>query len=231
MMRMNRLFLVSAVALATGGCETMQQTGYTGDVVTAYGNETGPRRFIKADMRIGCATVLAVRNLNQQPAYDMQYESQFGSASGSADIASLGVQTGVLGVGAAVAGMLATDAVVSEARPTERQIKLLRVPTNAQMVKAVKLGLDDGAEVNLPLLDAPKLSFGSKYKVGGRYMVYYSPTFENLQVIKGALKDKYESPEEGAKDLERFCKRTLTDDKAKAVLAANANKVDESKVY
>lgn len=223
--------MVSMLAVGLGGCETIQQTGYTGEVVTSYGNETGPRRFIKADTRIGCATVVSLRNVNQTPTYDMKYEAQFGSPSGSADIASMGVQLGVVGVGAAVVGMLATDVATREMRSTQRQIKLLRVPTNIEMVKATKLRLDDGTEVHLPLLDAPKLSFGSRYKVGGRYMVFYSPTFDNLQVVKGTLKDKYESPADEARDLERFCKRTLADDTAKAVLAAHANKVDETKIY
>ena len=223
---------VVALGASLGGCTiNVQPVGYTGEVVKAYGNETGPRRFVKPENRIGCAAAISVRNVNQTPTYDMQYEAQFGSPSGAADIAAMGVQLGLVNVAAAAIGMMATTAVEPQLRGTEKEIKLLRVPTGMKMVKAVQLRLEDGSEVNLPLLDAPKLSTLPQYKAGSRYVVFYSPTFDNIQVLKGNLKDKYDTEQEEQRQTQMWCKRTLPNDKAAEVLKAHANKVDEAKIY
>ena len=223
---------VCALGASLLGCTvSIQPGGYTGEVLVTYGDETGPRRFIRGEFRVGCATVVSVRNVNQSPTYDIQFESQYYGGSGSSDIASVVAQLGLVSVGTAAAGMLVSDVVASQVRGTEKEIRLMKVPTNMGWVKAVQLRMDDGSEINLPLLDPIKLSPVAQYKVGSRYTVFYSPTFQNLQVLPVGLKDKYGTLQEEQQQTQMRCKRTLPDDKAVAVLKAHANKVDESKIY
>lgn len=223
--------VVGSLCLCWGGLVMSQTVGYSGEVVIAYGKERGAARFFKPDNKMGCGTVVSVRNVNQTPQYDRQYESQFGSPSNTTDIAALAVQTGVVGLVAAAATSLAVDTAVSANRETQTEIKLLNIATDQGLVKAVQLRMDDGVEINLPLLDANKFDFSGHYKVGNRYQVFYSPTFDNVQLVKSGESASYSSEEKAKVMRNLWCKRTLAEEKTKAVLEAHAHKVDETKIY
>jgi hypothetical protein len=137
-------------------------------VVTTYGNDRGSQRFIKAGNLIGCGAVVSLRNVNQTPAYDQQYEMQFNGSGSTSDIAGLAAQAGILGMAAAVIAGVTADATIDATRTATREIKMVNVPENHGLVKAVQLRLADGREINLPMLDANGTDFSGHYKVGNR---------------------------------------------------------------
>ena len=231
---MKKVFLnMSAVAigLLAAAAGNAQTVGYSGEVVVAYGNEKGSARFMKPENQMGCGTVVSVRNVNQVPEYDREYEAQFGNNTNTGDIAALAAQNGVVGLVAGAVASTLVDATVAANKETQSTIKLLNVQKDQGLVKAVQLRLDDGSEINLPLLDAPRLSPFGHYKVGNRYRVYYSATFNNVQLVVSGERASYDSPERAEVARKLWCKRTLAEDKIKAVLEAHAHKVDETKIY
>ncbi|PJC20459.1 MAG: hypothetical protein CO065_05485 [Comamonadaceae bacterium CG_4_9_14_0_8_um_filter_57_21] len=219
-----------SLSLLFSGCASVG-IGYSGETVMAYGNDRGSQRFIKAGNRIGCGTVVSLRKVNQTPFYDQQYEMQFNGSGGTSDIAGLAVQTGLLGMAAAVIASVATDATIEATRTAKKEIKMVNVPRDQGLVKAVKLRLDDGREINLPMLDANKFDFSGHYKVGNRYQIFYSSTYDNLQLFASREKEKYDTPEEAEKAKKWFCSSDLDKTKADELIANNANKVDESNIY
>lgn len=218
------------LALFFSGCASVG-IGYSGETVTAYGNDRGSQRFVKVGNRVGCGTVISLRNVNQTPVYDMRYEGQFIGNSNTSDVAGLAVQTGLLGMAVAGVASIATDVTIDATRTAKKQIKMVNVPRDQGLVKAVQLRMDDGQEINLPMLDANKFDFSGHYKVGNRYEVFYSPTYDNLQLFASREKEKYDTPEEAEKAKKWFCSADLDKAKADELIATNANKVDESKIY
>lgn len=225
-------FPVAAVVvlILLSGCKSIG-IGYSGEVINAYGNDRGNDRFTKQGYRIGCGTVTSVRNVNQTPLYDRQYEMQFNGSGGTRDLAGLSTQLGIVGVAAAVIASVATDTTIDATRTAKKEIKLMNVPKNMKLVKAIRLSFDDGREINLPLLDVNKFEFSGHYKVGKRYEVFYSPTYENLQLVPSHELENYQSPEQAAKFLKSFCSSQLDKGKIDELLSDNMRKVDEAKIY
>lgn len=212
------------------GCSSIG-IGYSGEVVYAYGHDSGSQRFIKAGNQIGCGTVLSLRNVNQTPTYDRQYEGQFNGGGGTGEIASLAVQGGVLSIASASIASLAADTALDAARTSKRMIKMVNVPKDQGLVKAVQLRMDDGREINLPMLDANKFDFSGHYKIGQRYRVFYSPTFDNIQLFLSREKEKYDTPEKAAAARRWFCNEDIGKTKADQLLKNYEHKVDEAKIY
>lgn len=219
-----------SLTLLFSGCASVG-IGYSAETVTVYGNDRGSQRFIKAGNLIGCGTVVSLRKVNQTPFYDQQYEMQFNGSGSTSEVAGLAVQTGLLGMAAAVMASAATDATIEATCTAKKEIKMVNIPKDQGLVKAVKLRLDDGREINLPMLDANKFDFSGHYKVGNRYQIFYSPTYDNLQLFASREKEKYDTHEEAEKAKKWFCRTDFDKTKADELIANNANKVDESKIY
>jgi hypothetical protein len=88
----------------------------------------------------------------------------------------------------------------------------------------------------LPLVDdlefMPKNKYDGHYKVSNRYAVFYSSTFDNVQLMNIKRKDNTSISSEANKKIqELFCLQRLDKEKADAVLLKFANAVDESKIY
>lgn len=220
----------ASLAFLFSGCASVG-IGYSGEVITAYGNDRGNERFIKAGNRIGCGSVVSVRKVNQAPMYDNRYEGQFNGTGSSSDIAGAAAQLGVVGIATAVIAGVTTDTALEARRTPKKEIRLANVPKNSGIVKAIQLRLDDGHEVNLPLVDANKFDFSGHYKVGNRYAVYYSPTYDNLQLFPLGEKKSFDSPEQAERYRLLSCSIQLDEKKTADLLDKFAHKVDESKIY
>lgn len=219
-----------SVSLLLSGCGSVG-IGYSGEVISAYGNDRGSDRFTKQGNRLGCGTVTSLRNVNQTPLYDKQYELQFNGSGSTRDLAGLSAQLGIVGMAAAVIGSVATDTAIEATRTAKKEIKLVNVPQNRGLVKAVQLTLDSGDIINLPLVDVNKFEFSGHYKVGKRYKVYYSPTYENLQLVESDEDEMKRTPEQAARIWKWFCSPQLDKARIDELLSAHGNKVDESKIY
>lgn len=176
---------------------------------------------------IGCGTAISVRNLNQAPLYTKEYEAVRADRMGStADAAGALAGFGVVGAVAGFVGALAADTAIDANVKTASPV----APAGGAWkdVKAIKIKMDDGREINLPQIEIGNSVPGSfRFKEGQRYILNYSKDLDNIQIfIKGinlpipSDVDKYE----------RMCRLRIEKAVADSIIERSANLVDETKI-
>lgn len=230
---MKTVFCSIFLVVFVSGCSTLKDESRYRYIETAATGDAGSQRFIKAGNLIGCGSVVSVRNVNQQPVYDDEYERQYigraNSGSALGFLAEVGVVGSVVSIGAAAIAGGTADMISDANRTAPRKQKIITVPDNGKEVKAIRLRMDDGREINLPMLRPPIID--SQYEVGNRYQVFYSPTYMNLQLQRSREKDRYDTPAEAEKARKWFCSQDLDTETSNRELAKHKNFVDESKIY
>lgn len=179
--------------------------------------------FFNPKNRIGCATITSVRNVNQAPLYDREYEMLVGGRGGTANLAVIVSGLGIVGQAAAVVTSMAIDAVRDPSVAVESvQTPAEGVWTNVQAVRVV---MDDGSVMNLPLTAQPKLTIGPKYEVGRRVSVYLLKDRNSIQLGLGGR-----APLPDDKLHNGYCRRGVDQAEAEAALKEKANLVQEDKI-
>lgn len=179
--------------------------------------------FFNPQNRIGCATITSVRNVNQAPLYDREYEMLMGGRGGSANLAIIVSGLGIVGAAGAVAASLAIDAV----RDPSVAVDGVQTPADGTWtnVQALRVEMDDGNVMNIPLTAQPKLTLGPKYEVGRRVTVYLLKDRNSIQLGLGGR-----APLPGDKLHDGYCKRGVSQSEAEAALKEKANLVQEDKI-
>lgn len=179
--------------------------------------------FFNQQSRIGCGTITDVRNVNQAPLYDREYEMLRGGRGGTGDVAVLVSNLGI--VGQAVAAI--TSLGVDSARDKSIALEAVNAPANGVWtnVKAIRVVMDDGREINLPLTAQPKLGTGLKYESGRRVEVYLIKERNSIQL---GMQRKPPLPDE--KLYAAFCRRSADAADAEAALTEKAHLVQEDKI-
>lgn len=175
--------------------------------------------FMKRENRLGCATIQSVRNLNQTPLYDFEYERSVAGSGGSAELAIAAVGLGLLNVATAGVASLVVDAVRDPSKPQPG----VKPPTDGvwQHVKAVQIKMDDGAVMNLPLVAAHG-AFTPSYEARSRVRVFWLPERDSIQLT---LTGRMPMPEE--KNYNAWCFRAVPQDRAQEIFKAAASLVKE----
>lgn len=181
--------------------------------------------FVDMRGQIGCGTITSVRNLNQAPLYNYEYESAWGKTN-SGSLASVANGFGLIGFAGAVIGSIAVDTVVSSnSAPIE-----VKPPSEGAAwkdVRAVRIELDDGRQVNLPLMVAGKLDFASRtYQVGERVRLQYHKQLNNIQLMPKGLT----APKPGEDKYERNCALRANKLDADTIVKASENLVNEANI-
>jgi hypothetical protein len=175
--------------------------------------------FMKRENRLGCATIQSVRNLNQTPLYDFEYERSVSGSGGSAELAIAAVGLGLLNAATAGVASLVVDAVRDPSKPQPG----VKPPADGvwRHVKAVQIKMDDGAVMNLPLV-APHGSLAPSYEAGSRVRVFWLPERDSLQLT---LTGRMPLPED--KTYNAWCLRAVPQDRAQEIFKAAASLVKE----
>lgn len=179
--------------------------------------------FFNPQNRIGCATITSVRNVNQAPLYDREYEVLVGGRGGTGDLAVIVSGLDIVGTVAAAATSLAVDAV----RDPSAAVDGVQTPADGTWtnVQALRVEMDDGSVMNIPMTAQPKLTPGPKYEVGRRVTVYLLKERNSIQLGLGGR-----APLPGDKLHEGYCKRGVSQAEAEAALKEKANLVQEDKI-
>lgn len=179
--------------------------------------------FINPALRIGCATITSVRDVNQAPLYNHEYVAKFGGQGGSGDVASALVQGGVIGAVTAAVGTIAIDT----ARAATAKPKVQMVPQDGRdwaYVKAVGLKMDDGAIMNIPLVNKAGGRATFELREGNRFAVYWLKEFDSIQL------SIWPAPTQDHKAYAQMCEKGSDIEGFEAAVAAKANMIDESKI-
>lgn len=180
-------------------------------------------RFYQAENMLGCGTIVSVRDVRQAPLYDAEYEHHVAGRAGTGDIAVAAAGFGLIGAVTAGVSSLLFDAV----RDSSVSQEGVKAPAGGEWknIKAVKVLMDDGAEMNLPLMAQPTSALGTKYEAGKRVRVYWLPARQSIQI---AL--RMPVADQGAKNYQLRCKREVPAERAAEVFRAAAQLVDEALV-
>lgn len=192
----------------------------------------GVARFFQPDQVIGCGTVTSVRKINQEPVFNAEY---FGSLEGKGiffanDVSSASQVIGATGFAGSivvgyVAGALAN--AVKDARDGDAIYKVIPPQDGVwKNVFAVRIEMDDGRTLNMPLMNAPPLTRGRHYESGQRLQLTYYKQAQNIQVTDPRIS----LPKVGDSTYERKCSMLANKDDSDAALKAAENMVDESKI-
>ena len=176
--------------------------------------------FFNQKSRLGCGTITSVRNVNQTPLYDYEYEHLRGGRAASTDVAQLASGFGI--VGQAVA--LATSMTVDLVRDSSATLEGVKEPENGvwKNIKAVRVLMDDGRVMNLPLTAQPKLVMGPKYEEGQRVTAYMIKDRKSIQITM-----KRKSPLPGEKLYDAYCSLTADVEEAAEAIKAKEFLVKE----
>ncbi len=191
-------------------------------LVTTAATADSTNFFLRAN-RMGCGTITLVRDVNQAPLYDQQYELLVGGKGSSSTVMGAAVQLDLVGVlKAAVVG-----AAIDAARgPSTAQGGVKPVEGGVwKDVKAVRVQMDDGTVMNLPMTAQPKLSTGPKYEEGRRVTVFLIPAHSSIQL---AMAGRQPPPED--KTYAGWCSNMVEPAVSEAAMAAAASLVQEDKI-
>jgi len=173
----------------------------------------------KSDI-FGCGTVVSVRDVVQAPMNDSEYQRYASETSntGQTFVQILGGTAVGVVVGAA-AGVV-TDVLIDSNR---KEIPAVVEPKDGwKHVKALKIKIDDGREINLPLIDD-----GGNYKAGQRYLLGYSKQLDNIQLV---FKGAHVPEKDDSTRYQNYCKLRIDQAVADDIIERSKSLVDESKV-
>lgn len=180
--------------------------------------------FYNRDMLIGCGTIVSVRNVNQSPLMEYEYAAQNGTSIRTGDIAALMSVNGVAGfLTAAIGSVVVDNALQKNAEDVKEQ-------TNWENVKAVRVKMDSGEEINLPLFK-PRTGGTDRrqYADGKRVTVYHVPRYKSIQ-LDAMARPPNPNEQDKARLYQILCKRRLDDATANSALKEAANLVQEDKI-
>lgn len=179
--------------------------------------------FFDRQNLIGCGTITDVRDVNQPPLFDNEYVAQNKDGIRTYGIASMMAGAGLLKWAAAAIGTVAADEALS------KEPQKVKEQDNWTNVKAVRVRMDDGQEINLPLIKPRGDIERRQYTQGKRVTVFHVPQYSSIQ-----LDTMIRLPEPGdeakAKSYEFHCKRRLDDATATAVLKDAESLVRQDKI-
>ena len=189
--------------------------------VSVYAEKTD---FDKKIDRIGCGTVLSVKDVNQKPVPDSRFIPR-GIDSGQGVVAGI---FGIFGFGvvASVVGEIGTVLIAGEAKKAseEKDLANQEETKTYKHVIAMKFKFDDDREVNIPMY---RLS-GSRYMEGARLVAYYP---ESQKVIQFSINPHFANiPKIGDVEYAEKCSNILSVESVNAAIETSANMVDESKI-
>ena len=189
--------------------------------VSVYAEKTD---FDKKIDRIGCGTVLRVKDLNQKPVPDSRFIPR-GIDTGQGVVAGI---FGIFGFGvvASVVGEIGTVLIAGEAKKAseEKDLANQEETKNYKHVIAMKFKFDDDRVVNIPMY---RLS-GSRYMEGARLVAYYPAS---QKVIQFSINPHFANiPKLGEEGYSEKCSNLLPQNVTDEAIAASANLVDETKI-
>ncbi|MFN5095816.1 hypothetical protein [Limnohabitans sp.] len=192
-------------------------------LLSTSGTQAQANRFFKPENMLGCGTVVSVREVKQAPLYDAEYERHVSGRAGTADLAVVAVGFGLLSAATAGVASLVVDALRDGSVSQEG----VKAPPDGEWknIKAVRIVMDEGAVINLPLMAQPSSALGTKYEAGKRVGVYWLPDRQSIQV---ALRSPV--PDPGAKNYQLRCKREISGERASEIFQVANQLVNESLV-
>ena len=179
-------------------------------------------RFYNRSNRLGCGTILAVADVNQAPLYDREYEALVGGKGSTADLVGHAVSLNLAGVIEAVAVGLAVDA----ARGESSDQGSVKPPADGvwKNIKAVRVKMDSGEVMNLPLTGQPTLDPGPKYEEGRRVTVFLLPQYKSIQL---SMRGRQPAPDD--KTYAGWCSANVAPATAAEAFAASSSLVQADK--
>ena len=174
--------------------------------------------------RIGCGTILSVRDVNQKPVPDSRFIPR-GIETGQGVVAGI-LEIFGFGLVASIAGEIGTVLIAGEAKKAseEKDLANQEETKNYKHVIAMKFKFDDDREVNIPKYRL----VGSRYMEGARLVAYYP---ESQKVIQFSINPHFANiPKLGEEGYAEKCSNLLPQDVTNEAIAASANLVDETKI-
>lgn len=173
--------------------------------------------------RLGCGTITSVRKVNQAPLYDQEYEQRHGGRSPTTDVALLASGFGVVGQVIALATSMTVDVV----RDSSVALEGVKEPANGirKNILAVRVVMDDGSVMNLPLTAQEKLTLKPKYEEDRRVTVYMIKDRKSIQLTMAR-----KSPLPSEKLYDAYCSQTAEAGEAAEAIKAKENLVQEANI-
>lgn len=193
----------------------------------ALNTHAGP--MFSSEYMIGCGTITSVRKTNQRPMINDDLinaysEKNINSTSTFAEAAS----SGVMSIGASVVGGILFDSVVNNQRgPSSGPKDGMFL---GKKLQALRIELDDGREINLPLIEARVVSFlgkelqGHAYEPGRRVYIAYNTQFKTIQIDHPRYSPP---PKQGEEDYLEKCGLRIDKEFADGVVAKSRRSVIE----
>jgi hypothetical protein len=134
--------------------------------------------------QVACGNIVSVRKSGQLPMYDDEYIKSTKSHRQANEVGVVAMGLGVLGpVGAAIASIgteIAVNTAIDGKKP-EPILEIVDPNYNNGNVRAIRIALDDGREINLPVIRNNIGSFGT-YAAGDRVNLVLSRQQGVLQI-------------------------------------------------
>jgi len=182
--------------------------------------------FMNRDNLIGCGEITSVRKVNQAPLYDKEYDLLHGNVGSTSGIAGMLTAGGVVKFAAAAVTSMVADKVIADNANPDAAVKAQESWDN---VLAVRIAMDSGNVLNLPLTAPPADQERRAYAQGKRVRVFYVPELNSVQV--STLIAKLPGVEERESSRYRsFCGAKLDEGTANRVLQEKANLVVEQQI-
>lgn len=182
--------------------------------------------FMNRDNLIGCGEITSVRKVNQAPLYDKEYDLLNGNVGSTSGLAGMLTAGGVVRFAAAAVTSMVADKVIADKTTPDAAVKSQESWDNVQ---AVRIAMDNGGVLNLPLTAPPADQERRAYAQGKRVRVFYVPELNSLQV--STLIAKLPTVEE--KETSRyksFCGPKLDEGTVAKVMSEKANLVVEQQI-
>lgn len=199
----NRFALAAAAALSVLACAPAQ----------------AGIKFFDSNRILGCGVVSDVKDVAQRPLYEARYEARVGGPATAASTTGQLAGANAITAGAAAVATAIFDIAASSSRPTPDWV-LPETPV-LDNVQSVRVTMDDGRELNLPLLKGEGGNLAYKmFKVGQRVTVFFH------KVADGKTFYVYNTEEAASPDEKRYkwrCARTVPEAEAAEAFEYGAN--------
>lgn len=176
--------------------------------------------------QIGCGTVTSVRKLNQSPLFNQEYLNSIGGSTNAGDVATIASRVVPFGEVAAVAISIGVAAVVDAAK--REPTPVVGSPRGGawKNVSAVRIQMDDGRVINLPLMNADLLVRGHEYKTDQRLSLTFSKYANAIQIAPKPFK----TPIPGSPSYSYYCGVNGDKDLADAAIRNGEHLVNEANI-